>query len=650
MTIDKAWRSGLEECKAVGRVARYREWACTDEAQLATIVRRGDNYFTAGPRGYPLLSLELPESYTRHRRSRSWTGETLDYEWDGDGVSVEARTTLPGPLFRPRKRTLRFRWAFKNAPAFMTDLESGRKARCGMENISGRIFLCDSGRMPSLVVLSKPASLQVISHEHWTLNFESDGGTCLWIPLLEANDAPTQADIISRLLMLVESPPLSCSESYCVTGNVVELRQTFPGSKLAPLPPVPALLGSLGNLQKLPQATVLLKTLIGPYSVVDGDHWTGSIELGWTKAKLEPTREVRGPLSPIPHELAYAGDVTWEPGTPMDQCLALRLFAPLAGVLPDSIWEEVRPQLTPPTPAALKASLTTIVEPTTKRKWSKEAKLFEHNSDVSYDSDWYTGLTLSCLYAAMCCRDPRVAQLARETAAACKAERENMAAYFEIFHDWALFASWSDPRGELFNVDCAHNGMEGVLAEAGMRELEGDAAGRDRMLYLAGKMAVAFVAMFELPEWCRITSFVLNEEASPLGVYAMYETSGIGVDSHAGKTAYSLAGNFPAYCALLKKHGPMEKLRRLAEAYNTQHPERYDDWAKFYTGIDADTALTSLQQEERVQAAVFYHLSMDVSLRLWVLDEDADQVEARFKKPLNLVEQVWCRAAARLKV
>ena len=57
-----------------------------------------------------------------------------------------------------------------------------------------------------------------------------------------------------------------------------------------------------------------------------------------------------------------------------------------------------------------------------------------------------------------------------------------------------------------------------------------------------------------------------------------------------------------------------------------------------------------MHQEARTQAAVMYHLAPDVGLRLWVLGQDGREVEALFKTPLNLAEQLWCRSGAMLEV
>ena len=43
-----------------------------------------------------------------------------------------------------------------------------------------------------------------------------------------------------------------------------------------------------------------------------------------------------------------------------------------------------------------------------------------------------------------------------------------------------------------------------------------------------------------------------------------------------------------------------------------------------------------------------YHLAPNVCFRLWTLGEDPDSIEALFETPLNLAEQLLCRAGFRL--
>jgi hypothetical protein len=112
---------------------------------------------------------------------------------------------------------------------------------------------------------------------------------------------------------------------------------------------------------------------------------------------------------------------------------------------------------------------------------------------------------------------------------------------------------------------------------------------------------------------------------------------------------YALAGNWPEFACLLRKHGPLERIRWMADTWKADHPLRYADWDYFNTRGRHD-ALQSWSQGCRTQNAVMYHLAPEICTRLWVLDEDPDQVEAMYKTPVNLPEQLWCRCGAKLVV
>ena len=122
----------------------------------------------------------------------------------------------------------------------------------------------------------------------------------------------------------------------------------------------------------------------------------------------------------------------------------------------------------------------------------------------------------------------------------------------------------------------------------------------------------------------------------------IYTARGASPQTAASRNPYALAGNFPEFCALQKQYGRCERYREIAASWERDYPERYADWHAFYT------AGNPYRQEARVQAAVMYHLAPEVAFRLWTLDEDPDTVEQRFRTPLNLVEQLWCRAGAQL--
>ncbi len=388
--------------------------------------------------------------------------------------------------------------------------------------------------------------------------------------------------------------------------------------------------------------------------------------MDWIHAKVLPRREVSGPLSELPFELAYPGDATWDETSPMDALISLRLWAPQQKIMPAELWEKVKERIKLPTDKEFVESLVSYTEVANGRSWSKDSALFGHVGECSYDTDWYNGLTLSGLYRACICDDEEISVPAGKLAAAIKQQRAEMLAYFEIYSDYSLQSSWSDPRGCGWDPDCSHNGMEGILAEAHLREMEGDTAGSNFALYLAGKMAVSFIATLELGKHCVRLGLTATHGAkrpeSPdevYGVRSFRETRGSACVTPAMRNPCIATPDFPQYCALLKRYAPREHFEKLTAAYQKNHPGRYEDWLKFYVGDIADEIRSGKdkvgenqdqKQERRIEAAVFYHVAQDVAIRLWILDEDADAIEKRFAHPLPLSAQLWCRADARLSL
>lgn len=651
---------GLSEKTAAGRVGAYRPGVWTEYVQVGTIIAHGHEFITHGDPSSSLLSLPVGPNYTRQVLSSSWTGRSSRYTGDHGSMDLHLRVTLPGPLFANFGKTLALRWAFNTAPAHVRDLESGRERREMVLKDLGRALLLLGPRRPMLLIASQPIrEYRVISHEHLWLTFDEPGAYVMWLPLLDDADIPTGDQRLALWLRLLAAPPVTCQETYEVRGDQVHVRQQFASldnrsPQVVPLPLIPALLGDNGGIQSLPAGQMLCKALLGPYKLIEGDHFDWTIDTAWMRAKVQPTRKIEGALaqslSPIPEELVYAGDVSWEPGSAMDQLLSLRVWAQLAGVMPAGLWRQLKPMLTPPTPQAFRDSLLVLDELFTHQRWAKDKLIFDERNDVSFDSDWYNGLTLSGLWRGINCADEDIAQACRQLACQVKRHRAWMADYLWISHDWALSSNWSDPRGELIDFDCSHNGLEGLLAEMHMCRLEGDTAGAERVQYLAAKMSLIFLANFILPDWARPIGYIHSDEGGPhLGVCALYERRGLRVDGFSTRAPYALAGNWPEFANLLRRHGPIDRVRSAADAWKTSHFQRYADWDHFFTRGRHD-ARQSWSQGNRTQAAVMYHVAPEVCTRLWALDEDGDQVEGLYKTPLSLAEQLWCRCGAKLAI
>lgn len=249
------------------------------------------------------------------------------------------------------------------------------------------------------------------------------------------------------------------------------------------------------------------------------------------------------------------------------------------------------------------------------------------------------------------CDDHEIQNAAKKLAKEIKATRSNMISYYSIFNDWALGAAWTDARGELFNFDCAHNGLEGILAERKFRLWEGDVEGANYMEYLAAKMAPIFVT----------DGFAFgadNKGRLSYGPSHLYEWKFGSDTTSKNKGPYNLAGDFPEFSALLKKHGPLELLKKQAEDY-AQEGLRYDDWLAFYIGKEHADYLRQGKhliekfgiegkQEAREQASTFYLVSPIISLRLLILDESPNSIIESFKTELPLLAKIQCQAGLKL--
>ena len=656
---------GLTEATAVGRCGGYREWADHSNAvQLVTCGAREADFYRVAPAYLRLGGPVLPLSHTRTHLSASWTGMTYRYTWEDDGFDLYLKTTLPGPLLIPHGRVHHFRWSIDNGVPTARGLDKDRSFRCARTiEEPGQLIWLQNWGMPALLLSSLPITrMQWVSHEHMTLEFAAAGAYLLLVPLLDEGDIPGDEAARAAWLRLVQAPPVACTESFQVQQDRVLVRQAFTApdgapASCAPVPPLLSCIAAHSTLCELPASYRLLRGLLGEYQLVPGAEWSATIRMDWSKARLQPTCTVDAEgLAPIPEELAYAGDVTWQPGSAMDQLLALRVWAPLAGVCPPALWQQLQPQLAPPTAAQFRDSLAHLTEPRSGQPWAKEANLFETCGDVAYDTDWYNGFELSGLWRAVNCADAAIADPAQQLAREIRAERQLLANYYAIFHDWELCAAWSDARAVDWNCDCSHNGLEGLLAQAALCRAEGDIAHADFADYLAAKTACALLAaewlvdeLCALPFLAQRRGYQLPVDEPTFGMHGILLHAGVMVNTPSTKAPYALAGNFPAYNLLMKRYGRMQRYREVARRWEQHHPERYQDWIAFYIGRNPTLDPTApFSQEERIQAAVMYHLAPEVCFRLWTLDEDPAAVEARFHTPLNLAEQLYCRAGVQV--
>jgi len=663
------WRRGCDGATSISGNGAYRD-AAEEVLALATCAWRGHEFTTIAAAPRALFAPTLPASYAVRHLRRTWTGRAIEYRWRGGGITVEARTSLPGPLLRARGTSLALRWPSGAEPGRVEDLDGtlAFDAHGLAERRDDCCWIARSPLAPVLIVASRPIRRVVVtSHLHWTVDFVGDGGALLIAPLLGDEDIPRDAERRALWRSLARRPPLQAEERFRADGDTLTIAARFPGSRLAPVPPMLALLGDDGGLLTPPAGAIrLMRTWCGPFDVVRGSTWTARVATGWMAARWTAQRDADTEAD-LPDELAYAGDATWEPGTAMDQLLALRTWAPLVAHAPPSARAALIARLTPPTAAQLRAGVEHLREPVSRRRWARLRQMWDHVGDACYDVDWYNGLALSGLARAAACAVPAIAVPAAATARACRRERAALAAYFTVFNDWALGSAWTDPRGWLWNADCVHNGLEGLLGEARLREDEGNTAGAADLRYVAVRTAVSLRAALELPRWLdalrrglpmaqafapALSTMTTWSRHAPAGddalgravaVQALTSWRDVTLTTPATRNCYLAAGAFPEWNALLAAHVDRARLRALATAWEDD-AERYRDWIAAYIGEDWRARHAAGDQEARVAAATFYLAAPEVALRRFVLGETPAAIERRFATPLGLAERILLRA------
>jgi len=663
---------GLSAATSISGNGRYRAFASEAVMALHTCCWRGHEFTTLGEEYQALFAPNLPAAYQVSEVRPSWTGKAYAYRYRGGDVTVDLRTTLPGPLFSTTGTVLRIRAASGAEWRSFQDL-AGRAPTLGCidsePGYRARILLVTSRHLPYVLVASQPIiAIRSISHMYYEFTWARPGARLLIVPLVVAADAPYQPARQKLWLSLAAHPPLEAVETIQEQPGSLRIASHFPGARLAPVPVALALLGRAGGLAIPPTATTLLQTWCGPYQVAAGSRHTTTIQMAWSTARLQATIPVTrvADLAAIPEELAYAGDATWEPGTVMDQLLALRTWAPVLSAAPQALRAQLLPQLAVPTPAQLRAAVEIIREPASGLPWGRWRSMWAHNGDACYDVDWYNGLALSGLARAMESGVEAISAPARTLAQACVRQRAALYDYFTVFNDWSWGTAWTDPRGWMWNADCLHNGLEGILAEARMRSQEGDRAGAAQARALAARHALGLRAAHELPAWIEeLKPRLASPRAATYRIDRMVTWSGggpapattspaLGVQGFASfrdlayctvetRNPYVLAGMNAEWNALLKAHTAPAWQELLATAYD-QQPERYRDWIAFYIGTDWQERRRKGDQEARVQASVFYNLAPEVAFRRFVRGEDPAAIEARYQTPLGLVEQLLLRA------
>jgi hypothetical protein len=668
------WFTGGSAATSISGNGCYRDH---DDPAIAlpTAVWRHDRLCCLGQRGAGLVALAVPATHRVQRIASDWTGRTDHWSWDGGGVRVDARTSLPGVLFQIDGVTLALDWLCDVPPVERLDAPSPAwdfRSPAGLDGMRGwRALLIPGPHLPILICIDgELASVRTTNYGRWTLRFAGTGARVLIAPLLDAADIPRDPPRLSVWQELVARPPIQAQERFRIADGAMTIEGRFPDAAFAPLPAAISVQHPATLVRTAGEPIRLLRGAYAPFELIRGETWTATVALDWTEAQLaRPAKPVSTDRAwaEVPDELAYAGDATWEPGTAMDQLLALRTWAPLLDGLPADRRAALLPRLIPPSASDVTNAVESIAEARSGIRYARWTSMWAHCGDVSWDTDWYNGLALSGLERASRCSDPAISAAAQATAAACRSERAELMRYFSLFHDWSLCAAWIDPRGRMWNADCIHNGLEGLLAEARLRRAEGDADGAAWMTYLAARTAIGLAAGLRYPAhliglrahqptpescalrfeamttWNTRTPLSTGQEQPLVAVQCLITDGEVSFATPTTRNPYHLAGDFPEWNALLKWHVPISERRRWAEAFAIDDADRHRDWMAAYCGADWRERRARGDQEAREQAAVFYQVAPEIALRRLALGEDADAIEASWAQALPLSAQALLR-------
>ncbi|KKL68515.1 hypothetical protein LCGC14_2124210, partial [marine sediment metagenome] len=375
-----------------------------------------------------------------------------------------------------------------------------------------------------------------------------------------------------------------------------------------------------------------LATHYGPYRLVKGgrleytmplcpylDKVLSPVRVTGDRRAAAMTRKLRAYFDDPRH--TYGGDGTYNPDTLLDILHNLRVLAWAGWSLPDD--------QRPPAHAAIVRDFHKLFRPesylyyreaATGRTLARDPKVFDWCGDVSYDMDWYSGMNLAGLFAGVYFGAIPANSVRKQWKLVC-----DIAAYFEIFQDWATMVPWTDMRGEVLNIDCARHGLQGMVGLARLADRFGKTRKRDLARCIASRYMVFWSAEHALPDAYRRLDV-------PTGKWGRRQTKsatmvlGFGglreydaapsVVTSAVKNPYTLSPLNPEHMLFLRDHGPLAKLQRYeGQVLDKEVPGWDTSPAKVYFGDRGPDSI-----ERNTGAYHFYMVDPHLLLRMLVLD------------------------------
>lgn len=314
----------------------------------------------------------------------------------------------------------------------------------------------------------------------------------------------------------------------------------------------------------------------------------------------------------------YGGDGTYDPDTLLDILHNLRVLAWAAWALPEGQRPAARREIVRDLARLFgKRSYLYYREPVTGRRFARDPKVFDWCGNVTYDMDWYSGMNLAGLFAGV-----YFGAIPAETMRRKWPLVRDIAAYFEIFQDWATMVPWTDMRGEVLNIDCCRHGIQGIIGLARLAGRFGLRRQRDMAAYIASRYMVYLAAehaLVDLLEAGRVPVqfWGRGKGDEVLGFGGIHERDGVPAKfTSSVKNPYTLSPLNPPHMLFLRDYGPLEKLRRYESELIDQHLPGWDTRPrKVYFASRPHGSI-----ERNAGAYHFYMVDPHLFLRMLVLD------------------------------
>jgi len=325
----------------------------------------------------------------------------------------------------------------------------------------------------------------------------------------------------------------------------------------------------------------------------------------------------------------HGGDGDYDPASLLDILHNLRVLAWAVWALPERQRPAARSALTRNFARLFrKASYIYYREPVTGRRFARDPKVFEWCGNVTYDMDWYNGMNLAGLFGGV-----YFGAIQAETVRRQWRLVRDIAAYFEIFQDWATMVPWTDMRGEVLNIDCCRHGIQGMIGLARLAEQFGYRRDCDVARYIASRYMVFLAAEHALPDLYRrgrvpTEPWGRGQGSMTIGFGGLYERDAVPAKfTSASRHPYTLSPLTPEHMLFLRDYGPLEKLQRYESELLDKEVPGWDNWsANVLSGRKTQPNI-----EQRRAGYHFYMLDPHLFLRMLVLDWPSQKAIGKIK-------------------